>query len=242
VRILTPRRADFRSVLRPTLAELRRAGYRCQPKMRPAALLFATALSVVACGRSEEPAGARPARAATVTVPAGETRASEPPARAAPAAPSRPRCAFPTPDAPPPKASPASRCPSDPDGNFELARGHMTFVDAPGNPRVEVELARSDREKERGLMYRTGMPEDAGMLFSWSENAPRTFWMRNTCIPLDMLFIDKDGFVVGVLEQVPTLNDEPRAVPCPAAHVLELNAGWARAHGIRSSQRVRIED
>ena len=48
--------------------------------------------------------------------------------------------------------------------------------------------------------------------------------------------------VVGLLEQVPALNDEPRAVPCPAAHVLELNAGWSRAHGVKAGQRVHMEN
>jgi uncharacterized protein len=79
------------------------------------------------------------------------------------------------------------------------------------------------------------------MLFSWTAESARTFWMHNTCIPLDMLFIAADGFITGILEQVPTLNDDPRGVPCPAAHVLELNAGWTRAHGVRAGMRAVIE-
>jgi uncharacterized protein len=90
-------------------------------------------------------------------------------------------------------------------------------------------------------MYRTHMNGDDGMLFSWPEEAYRSFWMRNTCIPLDMLFVASDGTIVGILEQVPTLDDTPRGVPCPAAHVLELNAGWARAHGVQPGQRLEID-
>jgi uncharacterized membrane protein (UPF0127 family) len=86
------------------------------------------------------------------------------------------------------------------------------------------------------------MPDDAGMLFSWDDEQVRSFWMHNTCIPLDMLFIDADANIVGILEQVPTLNERSRMVPCPAAHVLELNAGWARAHGIEPGQRVKLEN
>jgi uncharacterized membrane protein (UPF0127 family) len=90
-------------------------------------------------------------------------------------------------------------------------------------------------------MYRTSMDGDRGMLFSWEADAPRSFWMQNTCIPLDMLFIAADGTIAGILEQVPTLNTQPREVPCPVRHVLELNAGWARLHGVAPGQHVDFE-
>ena len=102
-------------------------------------------------------------------------------------------------------------------------------------------MALNDPARARGLMYRTQMDGDSGMLFSWDEDSRRSFWMQNTCIPLDMLFIAGDGTVVGILEQVPTLNTLPREVPCPARHVLELNAGWARAHGVTPGQHVDLE-
>ena len=79
------------------------------------------------------------------------------------------------------------------------------------------------------------------MLFTYPDDRVRTFWMKNTCIPLDMLFITKSGIVSGILEQVPTLNLAGRSVACPVAHVLELNAGWARAHGIVPGMKVTIE-
>ncbi len=79
------------------------------------------------------------------------------------------------------------------------------------------------------------------MLFSFDRRRVLTFWMKNTCLPLDMLFIDSKGFIVGILEQVPVLNEHPRSVPCPAAYVLEMNAGWSRDHGVKPGQRVKIE-
>jgi len=106
---------------------------------------------------------------------------------------------------------------------------------------VFVELAESGQDRERGLMYRTHLGKDAGMLFVWPDARPRRFWMRNTCIPLDMMFIAADGTVACILEQVPTLNDAPRECPCPASQVLEVNAGWARAHGVRPGQRVQVD-
>ena len=145
------------------------------------------------------------------------------------------------PDEPPRNASPATDCPVDPTGPVPLQRGWVSFPEAPGTPRVAVEIAGSERERERGLMFRRKLPDDQGMIFDFEDSAPRQFWMRNTCIPLDMLFIAADGRITGVLEQVPPLDESPRGVPCPVSHVLEVNAGWTRAHGIRPGQHVRIE-
>lgn len=143
-------------------------------------------------------------------------------------------------DPAPPVAAPASRCPPEPNAQAPLPRAHVKFASAPGNPEVKVEVAVSARQQQRGLMYRTSLGADSGMLFPFPDERPRHFWMRNTCIPLDMLFLDRAGTIVGLLEQVPTLNTLDRSVPCPAAYVLELNAGWARAHGVRPGQRVEI--
>ena len=151
------------------------------------------------------------------------------------------RCVVPLPETEPPTAQRAAQCPKDPDPPAPMPRGWVTFPEAPGSPRVEVEIAATGESREHGLMYRTSLPEDQGMIFSWSEEGDRTFWMRNTCIPLDMLFIAADGTIAGIAEQVPTLNDAPRGVPCPAAHVLEVNAGWCRAHRVAPGQHVRIE-
>ncbi len=161
--------------------------------------------------------------------------------RASPERAARARCVVSTPEQPPPTAEKAATCPKDPEHAPPLPRGRVQFLDAPGQPAVNVELAQTDPHRMRGLMYRTHMPGDQGMLFSWSGERVRSFWMRNTCIPLDMLFIAGDGLIVGILEQVPTLNEESRQIPCPAQHVLEVNAGWCREHGVRAGQRVGIE-
>jgi len=205
--------------------------------MRAHTLLVAwVAVALMGGCHNEEPSGSRPARTATVDEP----RPAPPPTTASPPPKPKPRCVAPMGE-PRPQADKASICPADPTGNLDLPKGHVTFVDAPGKPRVEVELARTPDSRERGLMYRTGMPDDGGMLFSWNDERVRTFWMHNTCIPLDMLFIDAEGAIAGVQEQVPVLNDDTRSVPCPAAHVLELNAGWVRSHGVAPGQRVKIE-
>jgi uncharacterized protein len=185
------------------------------------------------CNRTEEPAA--PSSVEMTSTPATPTTSTS----TSSAAPHQ-VCTVPF-GAPAPIAAKAAQCPADPTGNLQLQLGKVTFSDAPGAPRVDVELARDEASRERGLMYRTSMADDHGMLFSWDEESPRTFWMRNTCIPLDMLFIDRDGLITGILEQVPTLNDDPRGVKCPAAHVLELSAGYARAHQLAPGMKLKIE-
>jgi len=197
-----------------------------------------------ACNRTEEPAA--PAASPAVPAPEAPVTAAPPVANAStpvtvpapPAAASA--CVVPMGD-PAPIVGKAVRCPPDPTGNLKLPLGKVTFTDAPGAPQVDVELARDDESRERGLMFRTSMAEGRGMLFSWNDERVRNFWMHNTCIPLDMLYVTKDGTIAGILEQVPTLNDAPRGIPCPVAHVLELNAGWARAHGVAPGMKLRIE-
>ena len=205
---------------------------------RPAREFLATVAALgcaLACQRGEPDRGAA---ASAVRHP--ETAPATSPQPAAPSA-AHPTCLFPLADIPPPQATRATLCPPDPGGPPALPHAWVTFPGAPGEPRVAVEVAETDAARERGLMYRTSMPEDQGMIFSWSEEERRTFWMHDTCIPLDMLYIAGDGTIVGVLEQVPPLNDAPRGIPCPVAHVLELNAGWTRAHGVAPGQRIKLE-
>jgi uncharacterized membrane protein (UPF0127 family) len=174
-----------------------------------------------------------------------EARSSAPTAPATSSAPSDPalqgRCIKPTPETPArmaPAAGPDPRCPADPTGRPELAWGPISFAD--GKTTLKAEIAREDEHRQRGLMYRTSMPEGEGMLFVFQQRRVLTFWMHNTCIPLDMLFIDHDGVIVGIEENIPTMNDDTYHVGCPSLYVLEVNAGWARRHGVRAGQRVTL--
>jgi uncharacterized protein len=195
---------------------------------------------VAACARTEQQPTGGPSKVAnsslTTAVASPATSASTRPAS------TEARCLWPMLSLPPPLAARAERCPPD---NLlrppSLGHGRVVFPDAPGRPEIDIELAVESGEQSRGLMFRKELGRESGMLF-WGENETvHRFWMRNTCIPLDMLFIAKDGVIVGILEQVPTLNDDSRGVPCASAHVLEVNAGWARDHGVRPGQRVTIQ-
>ena len=153
------------------------------------------------------------------------------------------RCLKLTPNvAPPPVAvGPAANCPPDPETTHgKLPEVHVTFPDAGGQVDVEAELVRTEHDTARGLMFRRHLSEDRGMLFDLRVRDDHKFWMHNTCIPLDLLFIDDDGLLVGIVENAPTLDDTSRGVGCPSRWVLEVNAGWSRRHGIKAGQHVNL--
>jgi hypothetical protein len=186
----------------------------------------------IACQRTPEEPPPRPrveAAATTVTTPASSATTSIA---------TEGRCVQAMPEPPPPTPPAAASCPADPDKGGPKLRV-MTLALEGGN-KLEVELARSGSETMRGLMYRTQMPEDHGMLFRMGERTEHSFWMRNTCIPLDMMFIEDDGLIVGIVENVPVLNEKPRGVACLSSWVLEVNAGWSRRHGVKPGQKVII--
>jgi uncharacterized membrane protein (UPF0127 family) len=120
----------------------------------------------------------------------------------------------------------------------------VVILEPDGHPSAEVtvEVARTGRQIQRGLMYREHMPPDHGMLFLMGEERIQSFWMRNTLIPLDMIFIARDMTVAGVVANTDPLTDTPRRVDRPSYYVLEVNAGWAAAHHVTAGTRVRFRN
>jgi uncharacterized protein len=114
----------------------------------------------------------------------------------------------------------------------------------PGRPpvRVAVELAISPREIQRGLMYREHLPPDGGMLFVFRSEKRQSFWMKNTLIPLDMIFVTADRVVAGVVANAEPRTLTSRAVEAESQFVLEVNAGWAAANGIVAGTPVSFEN
>lgn len=102
----------------------------------------------------------------------------------------------------------------------------------------KVELAMTNEERSRGLMYRKSMSEDSGMLFIFKDNGDHTFWMKNTYIPLDMIFINSDLEVVGVYKNAVPLSEESISVKKASRYVLEINAGLSDKYGIDESTKV----
>lgn len=107
--------------------------------------------------------------------------------------------------------------------------------------RMTVEIADSPAEHERGLMNRTSLPQDAGMLFVFSDNARRYFWMENTLIPLDMIFISGDLTIVDIHENATPLSKNIIASSGPCKYVLEVNGGVCAADGIDIGDHVTLD-
>src|SRR5690554_5428843 len=103
-----------------------------------------------------------------------------------------------------------------------------------------LELAISPDEHEKGLMFRRELPDDWGMLFIYPSDGKRSFWMQNTYIALDMLFIDASGEIVHIIAEAEPLTRTPRTSPHLARYVLELRGGRAAEAGIAVGQRVTL--
>jgi uncharacterized membrane protein (UPF0127 family) len=97
---------------------------------------------------------------------------------------------------------------------------------------VRVEIADEEAEQKRGLMERTALAEDAGMLFVFPGERPRSFWMRNTLIPLSIAYIDGDGGIVDIQDMEP-LDESPHPSAAPAQYALEVNQGFFEERGVR---------
>jgi len=104
-----------------------------------------------------------------------------------------------------------------------------------------VELALTPADQNRGLMFRQSLAADEGMLFVFDRQSVHTFWMKNTLIPLDMLFIDKDRRIVGVVENAEPQTETGRSVGKPSQYVLEIGGGLSGKLGIRAGQLVDFQ-
>jgi len=101
-----------------------------------------------------------------------------------------------------------------------------------------VELARTNEEHERGLMYREHLASDAGMLFLFDQPSLQAFWMKNTLISLDMIFIAADHTIAGIVMDAEPLTLTTRRVDEPSQYVLEIGGGIAAQLGLAAGQRV----
>lgn len=108
-------------------------------------------------------------------------------------------------------------------------------------PQITVELARTEAERHQGLMFRQQMADDHGMLFFMQYDNDWVFYMRNTYLRLDMVFIDRDWRVVGIVENVPPLTEDHRSVGQDSRYVLELTAHTAGKLGIHAGTRLIFE-
>jgi hypothetical protein len=108
-----------------------------------------------------------------------------------------------------------------------------------GEYTVTAEVADSADERRRGLMFREELKENHGMLFVFPDSAPRSFWMRNTEIPLSIAYIDEDGTIVSIHDMTP-YSEEPVPSRGAAKYALEVNRGELRANNVRPGDKVEL--
>jgi uncharacterized membrane protein (UPF0127 family) len=104
-----------------------------------------------------------------------------------------------------------------------------------------MEVAATPQERSKGLMFRRSLDSRAGMLFLFPEPAQLAFWMKNTFIPLDMVFVSSDWRVVGSVENVPPQTETPRQVSGESQYVLEFVAGTVKRIGVEQGAKVLIK-
>lgn len=120
-------------------------------------------------------------------------------------------------------------------------RSELAIETESGRQEFTVEVARSDAQRSRGLMFRESMASDAGMLFVYRRDQSVTMWMENTILPLDMFFIAADGTIMRIVERTVPYSRELISSGGRVRGVLELNAGAADRFGIRTGDRVLHE-
>jgi uncharacterized membrane protein (UPF0127 family) len=106
--------------------------------------------------------------------------------------------------------------------------------------RVDVEIATTPRDRQRGLMYRDQLADGRGMLFIMDAVRIHSFWMKHTRIPLDMLFLSPEGEIVGIVESAEPLTLTPRRVSLPSLYVLEVPGSWCRRNRVKKGDRVDV--
>lgn len=126
-------------------------------------------------------------------------------------------------------------------GDMLPARGAVVIETPTGAQRYTVELAIKPLERNKGLMFREQLDDDAGMLFVFEDMRIQSFWMKNTRIPLDMIFIDDDFVIAGIVESAEPLTLTSRKIDKQSRYVLELAGGVSRKRGVAPGQKVAFE-
>jgi hypothetical protein len=105
---------------------------------------------------------------------------------------------------------------------------------------VNLEIANTPSARELGLMYRQHLDENAGMIFVFPAPDHLTFWMKNTEIPLDMIFADANGKILGIVASATPFSESSRSVEGESLYVLEVNGGFAKRHQVNAGDRLEF--
>jgi uncharacterized membrane protein (UPF0127 family) len=118
--------------------------------------------------------------------------------------------------------------------------GTLTFTDSLGNvkTRIDIQIADNEYDRELGLMFRKHMQENRGMLFIFPQEGIQSFWMHNTYIPLDMIFVNAQDKIVTIQNADKTLSDQTYSSIKPAQFVIEVNLGFAKKYGLKVGDKI----
>ncbi len=126
-------------------------------------------------------------------------------------------------------------------GAYEFVKqGEVRFLTAKQGfiTTIDVELAQEDSKRQLGLMYRDKMGQSQGMLFVFEDEEPRSFWMKNTVLPLDMIFVNGRNEIVTIHKNATPYSEQSYASTRPAKYVVEVNAGFSDGHKISVGDRI----
>ncbi|MBT3071916.1 DUF192 domain-containing protein [Rhodomicrobium sp. Az07] len=126
-------------------------------------------------------------------------------------------------------------------GDVIFNRASLTIETANGPVPLDVEIADTDSKREQGLMFRRSLAENQGMIFLFGREREITMWMKNTFIPLDMVFIGDDWRVVSIAQNAEPFSIDVISSRRPASRVLEIGAGQARKLGLKVGDRVSLK-
>lgn len=122
-----------------------------------------------------------------------------------------------------------------------LPRTQITIDGARGPLTFDVDLATTDASRTKGLMFRRHLNKHEGMLFEFDREDFRAFWMKNTMIPLDIIFVRADGTISNIAEETIPYSETPVPSSEPAKAVLEIAGGEARAQGVAPGQKIHAK-
>jgi hypothetical protein len=136
-----------------------------------------------------------------------------------------------------PPDNPATEIPFTKHGELDFVRSDGSIITS-----IAIEIADTDSTRERGLMQRSSLPENSGMLFIFQQQQQQSFWMANTRISLDMIFAASDSSIVNIEKYVKPMSPENTRSDGPARFVIEVPAGFADTYGLTESDHVTWRD
>lgn len=129
---------------------------------------------------------------------------------------------------------------NNPDEEYMFKKnGELTFNNPSGTLiTIDIQIARTEFDRQLGLMFRKSMNENQGMLFIFPDNRVRSFWMRNTEIPLDIIFVDSTKTILNIARNTTPYSDNSYSSTGPAKYVVEVNGGFTDRHNIAPGDKI----